>query len=273
MGKWLVRRDSIGRREPPSALCDACADNGFASPLGLWIPNASGSVRCNIFRASGSAKRRETVAGEYKSRRDPATGRRDISSVCPLMTELRRASPAELRTAFVRVKKRLPPSNTSGIGDALGRGGEVPPDGASLLLMTAQFAGARSQTEKVALESVDRICLSRAPQMEYKYLLAGGVRSTNKALEYSRHVAKQTGDPLARAVAGERGFICEFMRILFTPCAPPGTGLAPPTIRPGGLIQTSAVLRTLSRVVKDAARVETPPPTSFRRMLRVSVEI
>ena len=32
----------------------------------------------------------------------------------------------------------------------------------------------------------------------------------------------------------------------------------PPTIRPEGLVQTLAVFRTLSRMVKDAARMETP---------------
>ena len=60
---------------------------------------------------------------------------------------------------------------------------------------------------------------------------------------------KQSDDPLARAVASGREFICEAMRILFAPHAPPGKGLAPPTIRPEGLIQTLAVLRTLPRMV------------------------
>ena len=101
------------------------------------------------------------------------------------MTEVRRASPAEFRAALVRVKKHLPSSNTSGIEDVLGRGGEVPSDGASLLLMAAQFSGSGAQAEKVALESVDRIRLSRAPHMKYKYLLAGGARSMDKASEYS----------------------------------------------------------------------------------------
>ena len=206
----------------------------------------------------GAAKRRESVAGEYKSRRDPASVCRDIFSVCPWVTEVRRASPAELRAALVRVKKRLPPSSTSGIEDVLGHGGEVPSDGASLLLMAAQFSGSGTQAEKVALELADRIRLSRAPRMKYKYLLAGGARSMDKASEHFRRVARQSDGPLARAVASEREFICEAMRILFTPYAPPGKGLAPPTIRPEGLIQTLAVPRTLSRMAKDAARAETP---------------
>ena len=56
--------------------------------------------------------------------------------------------------------------------------------------------------------------------------------------------------------------------ILFAPYAPPGKGLAPPTIRPEGLIQTLAVLRTLSRMVKDAARAGTP-----FLLLRVPAEV
>ena len=199
-----------------------CAGSVFASPIGLWIPNASVPFCCNICRALGAAKRRESVVGEYKSRRDPASVCRDISPVCPRMTEVRRASPAELRTALVRVKKRPPPPKTYGIEDALGYGGEVPPDGTSLLLMTAQLPGSGTQAEKVALESAGRIRLSRAPHMKNKYLLVGGARSMDKAPEYFRRVAKQSGDPLARAVASEREFICEAMRILFTPYAPPG---------------------------------------------------
>ena len=197
-------------------------------------------------------------SGEYKSRRDPASVCRDIFVVRPWMGELRRASRTDLRTALVRAKKHLPPSNSPGLEDVLGQGGEVPSDGTSLLLTTAQFSSAGAQAEKVAMESADRIRLSRAPHVTYKYLLSGGARSMEKALEYFRRVADQSDDPLVRAVASEREFICETMRIPFTPYAPPGKGLAPPSIRPGGLVQTLAVLRTLSLLVKDAARVETP---------------
>ena len=94
--------------------------------------------------------------------------------------------------------------------------------------------------------------------MKYKYLLASGVRSMGKALEYFRRAATQSGDPLVRAVAQERVFIRETMRVLFAPYCPPGKNLAPPAIRQEGLTQTLALLRPLSRMVQDAARVETP---------------
>ena len=136
------------------------------------------------------------------------------------MVQLRQASPGEVRSALLRAKKRLPLSNTSGSEDVLGQGGEVPSESTSLLLMAAQFSGSGSQAEKVALESVDRLRLSRAPHMKFRYLLSGGVRSMDKALEYFRRVAKESKDPLVCAVALEREFICEAMRVLFTPYAP-----------------------------------------------------
>ena len=125
--------------------------------MGLWTPGASITFCCNFCRALGAAKHREMVVEEYKNRCDPAPICRDIFTVCPWLTELRRASPSELRTALARAKKRLPPPNTSGIEDVLGHGGEAPSDGTSLLPLTARFSGAGTQAEKVALESVDRI--------------------------------------------------------------------------------------------------------------------
>ena len=107
MGKWLVCGDCKGRRDPPSAACDSCADNGFASSLGAQAPNAAAQFRCNICLALDVAKRRESVAGEYKNRCDPSFICRDMFVVCPWMVELCRGSPSELRSAMLRVKKRV----------------------------------------------------------------------------------------------------------------------------------------------------------------------
>ena len=159
--------------------------------------------------------------------------------------------------------KHLPPSNMSGLEDVLEQGGEAPSDGTSLLLMAAQFSGVGTQAARVAAESADRIRLSPAPHMKYKYLLGNGVRTMAEALEYFRRVVRQTDSPPVRAVAFEREFICESTRILFAPHAPSGKRLAPPTVRPEGMVQTLAMMRTLSRMVKDAARVETLPLRAF----------
>ena len=71
-------------------------------------------------------------------------------------------------------------------------------------------------------------------------------------------------NPLARAVANEREFICESIRILYTPYAAPGEGLRPPVILPECLTCASGVLRTLPRMVKGAARVEPPRPRVYK---------
>ena len=162
--------------------------------------------------------------------------------VCPWMLALRRAPPTELHSALLRAKKRLSPPNTSGLGGASCQGGEAPSGGASLLLITTQMSGVGAQAERVAIESVCRIRPSCAPHMKWRSVNGEGVGVL----------------PLVRAVANEREFICEATRILFAPYAPSRKGLAPPTIRPEGMVQTLAALRTLSRMVVDAARIETP---------------
>ena len=68
----------------------------------------------------------------------------------------------ELRSAFLRAKKHLPQANMSGLEDGLGPGCEVPSDGASLFLTSAQMCGSGTRAEQVALESVSRLRLSRA---------------------------------------------------------------------------------------------------------------
>ena len=97
--------------------------------------------------------------------------------------------------------KHQAPANSSGLEAVLGQGSEVPSDGTSLLLMTAQFSGAGAQAEEVAMESAGRIRLSRAPNMKYKCLLSNGAQSMDAALEYFSRVAKQTDNALVRAVA------------------------------------------------------------------------
>ena len=61
-----------------------------------------------------------------------------------------------------------------------------------------------------------------------------------------------------RAVANKREFFRESIRVLFTPYAAFWRGLRPPVIRPVGLSRAPRILRTLSLIVTDAARVEAP---------------
>ena len=107
-----------------------------------------------------------------------------------------------------------------------------------MLLMNAHFSGSGPRAEEVALESANRLRLSSAPHMKFKYLLSGGVQSMDKALEYFRRAVKESNDAVAQAVAADRELFCEAMRVLFTPYAPSGKSLAPPSFRPERLAQT-----------------------------------
>ena len=78
-----------------------------------------------------------------------------------------------------------------------------------------------------------------------------------RALEYFCRVGQETGNELVRAAAQEREFICEAIRILHVPYAPSGKGLARTAIRRKGLANARGILRSLSRMVRDAVCVET----------------
>ena len=88
------------------------------------------------------------------------------------------------------------------------------------MLMTAQTRGARSRAKQVAIESADRIPLSRAPHMKYRISLGPGAPSMARALAFFSRVAKETDNPLEKSATEERGFICEALRIPYAPFAP-----------------------------------------------------
>ena len=69
----------------------------------------------------------------------------------------------------------------------------MPWDGTSLLLMSGQIFGPSTRADQVALESVGRIRLSRAPHVAYEYLLGSGVQPMGRAAENVRRAAKETG--------------------------------------------------------------------------------
>ena len=233
-------------------------DHGCAFLVGARAPAATPPFRCNVCIALDAAKRCATFVGAYKVRRDPTSVRRGIFAAFLWVAGLCRVSPGELRSAWLRARRRQAPPSMSGLGGGLGQRCGVPSDSTSLLLMTAQFSGAGAPSERVAMESVDRIRLSRAPYMKYKFLLPNGAQPMGRTLEYFRRVAKQTDSALARAVATEREFICDSIRAFYAPHAVAGKGLAPPGIRPEGLVCALGAPRALSRMVKDAARAETP---------------
>ena len=151
----------MGRRGPQAALCKTCVDNGCATTFGVWIPSAPLRFRRHVGLAVDSAQRRNAVLDEFESRCNPSSFSRDIVVECPWVVELRRASSGEVRSASLRVADTSPVELLR-FGGCLGQRGEDPSEGASLPLMTAQFSGAGSTAEKVALESVNQLRLSRA---------------------------------------------------------------------------------------------------------------
>ena len=104
-GEWLVCPDCVGRRSPPSALCDACVDNGFKASAGSRARGAAEPFRRNLCCALDAASRREAFVEAYASRRDPMLARKDISAVCLGIVEFCRATLAELRSALLSAKK------------------------------------------------------------------------------------------------------------------------------------------------------------------------
>ena len=143
--------------------------------------------------ALDSVNHRDAVVEELQNRCDPLSARKNIFFVRPWMVDLRCAPFVELRSALLRAKEHLPPANTSGSEDVLGRGSEALSGGTSLFLTSAQICGSGTRAEQVAMEAVDPIRFRRAPHMKYKCLLGSGVQSVGRALEYFPRVAKATG--------------------------------------------------------------------------------
>ena len=113
-GKWFVCPGFAGRPPPPIAVCETCADVGFASSAGLRSPSGAAHFRRRICSALVSAKHRGAAVEGFKNRRDPLFARKHIFVVCLWMDDPRRAPPLELRNALLRARKHLPPANTSG---------------------------------------------------------------------------------------------------------------------------------------------------------------
>ena len=98
--------------------------------------------------------------------------------------------------------------------------------------MAARTRGEGYRAERVAMESIDRTRLNRAPHMTFKHSLDPDAEGVGRALEYFRRVAKATNDVLVRASANERGYFCAAACIHFTPYAPNVKGSAPANVLP-----------------------------------------
>ena len=78
-----------------------------------------------------SLRQREELLSAFNSRRYPVSVCQEMARVCPWSVEIRRACCIRLRHGILRMKKRPPPANVSGLGSVLGGGGEATLEGAS----------------------------------------------------------------------------------------------------------------------------------------------
>ena len=92
--------------------------------LGLWGASSANPLRRQTCVALESVRRREAMIEEYKNRCDPLYVRKDIFNVRLRIVEIRRVSTNGLRGARCRVEMNLPPANSPGMEDVLGRVGE-----------------------------------------------------------------------------------------------------------------------------------------------------
>ena len=122
VGNWVACSSCVGRRTPPSAVCDSCADNSLAPISGMWAPGSHVPFRRKVSCALDAAKRREEVFDGYGGRCDPMLLSNDVFPVPPWKVEIRQASPTELRSDLQRVKKHLAPADTSGLENVVGQG-------------------------------------------------------------------------------------------------------------------------------------------------------
>ena len=99
-GNWFVCPHYVGRRSPPTAVCETWSDRGLAPSLGPRTPSGAAHVRCRMCIALDSATHREAVVAGYKNRRDPLFAREDIFVGRPPIVDLRRAPSVEPRTSF-----------------------------------------------------------------------------------------------------------------------------------------------------------------------------
>ena len=144
------------------------------------------------------------------------------------IVEIRRSPKFQLRQGISRMRKHFPVANLTGLGDILAQGEAVPTDGTSSLWMAAHARCAGSQAERVVMELLDRIRLSRAPHKGYRHLLGRNVTSMHRAVASFNKVIKETDDPMVPALATEREFIYAALRVFFTSHVPLVRGARPP---------------------------------------------
>ena len=90
-------------------------------------------------------------------------------------------------------------------------------EGTPFMPTAVRTYGSGALAERLAMETLDRIKSNRGPQRKYKGLLGPRVGSMGPALARFCEVANQMDDDRVRVLALEYEFICDALRISFTP--------------------------------------------------------
>ena len=159
------------------------------------------------------------------------------------------------------MKKHLPPAYLAGLEDISLQGGGIPTEGASVLLVASRAGRVGSQAESVAMESLERIRLSRAAHMMRKHEL--GPDPLVRALAFFREDMREANDPLVRVLEKKREFMCEALRALSALHVPPVKGARPPRVTPERVRHALGLMLTLSRFASGAARAKTAALRGF----------
>ena len=116
----------MGRLTTPTVLREVCVDKSLASSLGSWDPKSPSPFRRRECISIETARLRKALVEVYTNRCDPMAARKDISTARPWMVDIRRAAPAEFRSAFLRERYCLLPLMRPGLQTLLAAGGRGP---------------------------------------------------------------------------------------------------------------------------------------------------
>ena len=168
----------------------------MVAALGTWGAQRRDPFQSKVCIGQEGMRFRESVISEYRSRRGTLSISQDIH----------RPS-----------SRHLPSASASGFGDIAGKGCDVNAEGTSVQLRAAQTCGARSQAERLAMESPDRVRRKWARRATNKVFLLLKLDNMGRASACLRGVAKGADTELVRALAPVRKFFRKTERLTVSP--------------------------------------------------------
>ena len=248
-----------------STICTQCALDGYSGSLGTMDltsqPMSLVCVKCTRFAL---LSKKSALVNNIRNRCSAETIGAVTMDLCPWMTALRQASPEDLRTALRHVKRHRAPHEDR-LDDALWNGPEGPSVGTSMMILGALQApnAPNSAAAKYSRDTLEALRMSNAPHTKYFDLFMKEGACLDKASAYFARVASETDRPLVAALAQERVYLCKCVRKLYSPYVANNKNKPPPVVAGEGMRVIYDLCRTLSRMIKDAARAETDELLTF----------